>query len=155
VPGASGRDDPPKIVMLSPSALLKRIADTVRAGAAGWERKDQSLHHLLEVIRSASRGEMRILPAQAGEVLKLLFREQDRRREEEHLLGALTPRERKVLTCLAEAAGRQEVAERLRLSFNSVRTHLQNLMAKLGVHSAREAVALSRPHPDRLHCGAS
>ena len=49
-----------------------------------------------------------------------------------------------MLACLAEGAGRNQVAERLNLRANTVRTHLQNIMAKLGVHSALEAVALTR-----------
>ena len=59
----------------------------------------------------------------------------------------LTPRERQVLNCMAEGAGRSEVAARLHVSVNTVRTHLQNLMAKLGVHSSVEAVALARGLP--------
>jgi DNA-binding NarL/FixJ family response regulator len=66
------------------------------------------------------------------------------RRESDRLLAALTPREREILSCLADGAGRHDVAERLHLSANTVRTHLQNLMAKLGVHSTLEAVALTR-----------
>jgi DNA-binding NarL/FixJ family response regulator len=50
-----------------------------------------------------------------------------------------------VLACLAEgAAHRGAVAEQLHLSANTVRTHTRNLMAKLGVHSMLEAVALTR-----------
>jgi DNA-binding NarL/FixJ family response regulator len=45
------------------------------------------------------------------------------------------------------------VAEQLHLSANTVRTHLQNLMAKLGVHSTLEAVAISRPHLEQLRPG--
>ena len=56
----------------------------------------------------------------------------------------------RVVMLLAEGAGRREVAEQLHLSANTVRTHLQNLMAKLGVHSTLEAVALSRPHLEQL-----
>jgi DNA-binding CsgD family transcriptional regulator len=65
------------------------------------------------------------------------------------MLAALTPRERTVLACLAEGTGRRDaVAEQLNLSVNTVRTHLQNLMAKLDVHSALEAVALIREERD-------
>jgi len=49
-----------------------------------------------------------------------------------------------VLACLAEGTGRRQIAERLNLTVNTVRTHLQNIMAKLGVHSALEVVALTR-----------
>ena len=63
----------------------------------------------------------------------------------------LTARERAVLACLAEgAAHRDAVAKQLHLSVNTVRTHLQNLMAKLGVHSTVEAVALTRDNLDWL-----
>ena len=87
-------------------------------------------------------------------MVRLLLREWDRRRESERLLAALTPRERAVLACLAEGAVHRDlVAEQLHLSVNTVRTHLQNIMAKLGVHSALEAVALTRDHTGWLPSG--
>ena len=74
----------------------------------------------------------------------LLLRERDRHRERASD-RRLTPRERAVLACLAEGdEHRGAVAQQLHLSVNTVRTHLQNLTAKLGVHSALEAVALTR-----------
>ena len=112
------------------------------------------MQHLLRVIRGVAQGEVWLPPAEAGNVVRLLLLEQDRHGELERLLATLTPRERTVLDCLAEGAGRRDaVAEQLHLSVNTVRTHLQNLMAKLGVHSALEAVALTRdrtawPPPD-------
>jgi two-component system NarL family response regulator len=142
----SGQPGAPRVVMLSYSSEADRIVDAIRAGAAGWVCKSESLEHLLQVIRGVAKGETWLPPAQAGQVLRLLMQDQDRRRDEDRLLAALTPRERQVLTCLAEGAGRREVAEQLHLSANTVRTHLQNLMAKLGVHSTLEAVALSRAY---------
>ena len=59
-----------------------------------------------------------------------------------------------MLACLAEGAGRNQVAEQLNLRANTVRTHLQNIMAKLGVHSTLEAVALTRAGwPDACQTG--
>jgi DNA-binding NarL/FixJ family response regulator len=145
-----GRDEPPRVVMLSFSAEPERIIDAVRAGAAAWVGKNEPLQHLLQVIRGVARGETWLPPAEAGRVLEFLMRDHDQRRDNDQLLAALTPRELEVLACLAQGAGRREVAERLHLSANTVRTHLQNLMAKLGVHSTLEAVALSRPHLEQL-----
>ena len=139
-----GRDEPPRVVMLSYSSEAERIVDAIRSGAAAWVRKGDSLQHLLQVIRGVAQGETWLPPAQAGQVLRLLMHDQDRRQDSDELLAALTPREREVLACLADGAGRREVAEQLHLSANTVRTHLQNLMAKLGVHSTLEAVAMSR-----------
>jgi DNA-binding NarL/FixJ family response regulator len=141
-----GRDGAPRVVMLSFSSEPERIVEAVRSGAAAWVAKNEPLQHLLQVIRGVARGETWLPPAEAGRVLELLIRDQDRRRDNDQLLAELTPRELEVLACLARGAGRREVAEQLHLSANTVRTHLQNLMAKLGVHSTLEAVALSRPH---------
>lgn len=49
-----------------------------------------------------------------------------------------------MLSYLAEGIGRREAAERMHVSGHTVRSHLQNLMGKLGVHSSLEAVALAR-----------
>ena len=72
------------------------------------------------------------------------MRAQEQQQEDDTLLAALTPREREVLACIADGDGAATWRERLYLSANTVRTHLQNLMAKLGVHSTLEAVALTR-----------
>jgi DNA-binding NarL/FixJ family response regulator len=148
-----GRDEPPRVVVLSATSEPDRIVDAVRAGAAAWVRKDESMQRLLEVIRGVAQGETWLPPAETGRVLTLLLADQERRQDNDRLLAALTPREREVLTCLAQGAGRREVAEQLHLSANTVRTHMQNLMAKLGVHSTLEAVAISRPHLEPLRPG--
>jgi DNA-binding NarL/FixJ family response regulator len=138
------RDEAPHVILLSYSSEAERIVDSVHAGAVAWVRKDESLEHLLRVIRGVAQGETWLPPAEAGHVLRLLMAERQQQQDNDGLLAALTPRKREVLACLAEGAGRQEVAARLHLSANTVRTHLQNLMAKLGVHSTLEAVAISR-----------
>lgn len=133
-----------RVVMLSDTSSAERIVAYLRAGASGWVRKDESFEHLLTVVRGTMRGEAWLPPAETRAVLQLLMRTQRQQQEDDTLLSALTPREREVLACLADGDGRRDVAERLYLSANTVRTHLQNLMAKLGVHSTLEAVALTR-----------
>ncbi len=141
----SGRDGGTRVIMLTSSSGPTRIVQAIRAGTAAWVRKDESVEHLLNVIRGVARGETWLPPAETGNVVRLLLWERDRHRESERLIAGLTPRERAVLACLAEGAEhRGAVAQQLHLSVNTVRTHLQNLTAKLGVHSALEAVALTR-----------
>jgi DNA-binding NarL/FixJ family response regulator len=134
-----------RVVMLGAASQPERIVAAVRAGAAAWVRKDESIDHLLGVIRGVVRGETWIPPRDLGAVLRLLIEEQDCRRDGDGLLASLTRRERDVLFLLVEGAGRKEVAERLQLSANTVRTHLHSLMVKFGVHSTLEVAALARP----------
>jgi DNA-binding NarL/FixJ family response regulator len=146
----TGRPDPPRVVMLSAASEAQRIVAAIRAGAVAWVRKDESIDHLLRVIRGVVGGETWLPPSELRGVLRLLMQDQDERRNCDELLAVLTPRERDVLFHLVEGAGRKEVAERLQLSANTVRTHLQSLMAKLGAHSTLEVVALTRPRLEAL-----
>ncbi|HET9897524.1 MAG TPA: response regulator transcription factor [Streptosporangiaceae bacterium] len=139
----SNRDELPRIIMLSRGCDPGRIVDSVRAGAAAWVSKSESLEHLLLVIKGVIAGEM-WLPLMQMRAVFALLAARGKPTESDQLLAALTPREREVLACLADGDGRREVAERLNLSANTVRTHLKNLMAKLGVHSTLEAVAVTR-----------
>lgn len=134
----------PKVIILSDSAEPQRIVRAIRAGAAAWVRKNETIEQLLAVLRAVARGQMWLPPAEMSQVVKLLLREQDEQRSDDGLFAALTPREREVLQHLTDGLGRDDLAERLHVSRNTVRTHLQNLMGKLGVHSTLEAVVMAR-----------
>jgi DNA-binding NarL/FixJ family response regulator len=141
----SRRAKAPYVVILSHSADPERILRALEAGAVGWVRKDESLDRLIDVIHGVARGETWLPARDTGRVLRLLLRRPDPGPYgDSRLLAVLTQREREVLVCLAAGAGRRDMAEHLHMSPNTVRTHLQNVMAKLGVHSALEAVALTR-----------
>jgi DNA-binding NarL/FixJ family response regulator len=140
----SQRSDVPHVIFLSRSSEPTRIVRAVSAGAVGWVRKDESVDRLIQVIRGAAQGETWLPQDETGEVLRLLLRRPEPE-EDGEMLAALTRREKEVLVCLAEGTRRRDMAEHLHMSPNTVRTHLQNLMSKLGVHSALEAVALARP----------
>ena len=146
----SARAVAPCVVMLSASSRPERIVHGLRAGAVAWVRKDESIELLLHVVRAAARGEAWLPPAALARVLRLLLTDQDERRSNDRLFAALTAREREVLFHLAQGVRRQDVAEQLHLSDNTVRTHLQRLMGKLGVHSTLEAVALARSQLDQF-----
>jgi DNA-binding NarL/FixJ family response regulator len=141
-----------RVLTLSICSEPARIVQALRAGVGAWVRKDASVAQLLDAIRSVSRGETWLPQAETGKVVRLLLQERDQHLESERLLAALTPRERTVLDCFAAGAGHRDVvADQLHLSVNTVRTHMQNLMAKLGVHSTLEAVALTRGCAGWLH----
>ena len=145
----SGPPHSTRVIMLSQTSEPARIIAAIEAGARGWVRKDESVAHLLRVLRGVARGETWLPPAETGNVLSLLMEQRDRRKDGDRMLAQLTPRERQVLACLAEGDSRHQIAGRLNLMPNTVRTHLQNILAKLGVHSTLEAVALTRAWPVR------
>jgi DNA-binding NarL/FixJ family response regulator len=139
----------PHVVFLGRSAGPACIVAAIRAGAVGWVGKDESLGWLISVIRGVARNETWLPPGQTGDVLRLLMSAPAPTEEGgAQLLAALTDRERQVLMCLAEGTRRRDMARHLHMSPNTVRTHLQNLMGKLGVHTALEAVALTRSYLD-------
>ncbi len=121
-----------------------RAARALQAGAFGWVAKDCSLSRLLAVVRGVLRDETHLPPALLTGVLRELTAARRDRTESERLVESLTPREQEVLRCMVAGLGRKAVAERLFLSPHTVRTHMQNVLGKLGVHSTLAAVALAR-----------
>ncbi|WP_052849644.1 LuxR C-terminal-related transcriptional regulator [Streptomyces avicenniae] len=133
-----------RTVMLATADDARLAAQALSAGARGWVAKDSSLARLLLVVRGALRDETHVPPALLTGVLRELDRDRRHRTEHERLVDALTPRELEVLRCMLAGMGRKAVAERLYLSPHTVRTHMQNVLSKLGVHSTLAAVALAR-----------
>ncbi|MEV6594203.1 response regulator transcription factor [Streptomyces acidicola] len=133
-----------RTVVLAEKDDPRRAALALQAGASGWVAKDCSLSRLLTVIRGVLRDETHLPPALLTGVLRELTAARKHRTESERLVESLTPREREVLQCMVAGLGRKAVAERLFLSPHTVRTHMQNVLGKLGVHSTLAAVALAR-----------
>ncbi|HEY9374715.1 response regulator transcription factor [Streptomyces sp.] len=133
-----------RTVVLAERDDPRRAALALQAGASGWVAKDCSLQRLLAVIRGVLRDETHLAPALLTGVLRELTAARKHRTESEQLVESLTPREREVLRCMVAGLGRKAVAERLFLSPHTVRTHMQNVLGKLGVHSTLAAVALAR-----------
>jgi DNA-binding NarL/FixJ family response regulator len=155
--GVRATTSPPvQVIMLGTVPEPARMVEAVRSGIAGWVPKEESIEQLLTAIRSVMSGGTWFPGTAVGPVLRLLISERDERQASlEYPLGSLTRREREVLSYLAEGVSRREVAERMNVSGNTVRSHLQNVMAKLEVHTTLEAVALvRRAQPRNVRPGA-
>jgi DNA-binding NarL/FixJ family response regulator len=120
-----------------------QIAAALRAGALGWVPKDLSFDRVLDGIRVGSRGDRWVPPELVGLVLEAMSAAEPTDRGE-HLRETLTRREYEVLECMVDGMSRTEIAEHLGMSPNTVRTHVQSLLHKLGVHSSLRAVAIAR-----------
>lgn len=133
-----------RAVVLSSYDEPRRAVRALQAGAGGWVAKESSLGRLMAVVRGVLRDETHVPPALLTGVIRELTAARRDRTESERLVESLTPREKQVLRCMVAGMGRQAVADRLYLSPHTVRTHMQNVLGKLGVHSTLAAVALAR-----------
>lgn len=131
------------------------LCPALRSGVRGWVPREASADDLVTAVREAHRGGTWVPPRLLTSVIDELSGAPPPEDHVRDLLARLTPRERDVLSCLADGLSRVEVAARLHLSTNTVRTHVQSILSKLGVNSAVAAVALSgrsvRGGPGRGH----
>jgi DNA-binding NarL/FixJ family response regulator len=129
-------------IVLTSVSDADQVVDAVRRGARAWLSKTVDGAHLIRVIRGVARGESWIPPDLLGHVLQRLTA--DRSAEVSDPMSLLTARERDVLQYAVDGLTRIEIARRLYVSPNTVRTHTQNLLGKLPAHSMLEAVCLAR-----------
>jgi len=129
-----------RVIVLSASGSVDAVVDALELGVRAWLSKTVEVAELISAIRAVHGGEAWLQPALLGHVLTAQL--QRSARPPEDRLGVLTEREREVLEYLAAGIGRAETATRLGVSVNTVRSHIQNLIAKLGVHTTLEAVAV-------------
>ena len=133
-----------RIVVVTAGADESQVVEAVRIGVSGWVPKHEPIEHLLAVVRGSLHGETWIPPWLLTHVLAELKSAQRSRARHDALLGKLTRREKEVLGCLVAGMSADATASQLYLSRNTVRTHIQNLLGKLNVHSAVAAVAVAR-----------
>jgi DNA-binding NarL/FixJ family response regulator len=143
------------LVAVTSSQDDRRMVSVVRAGVTSWVPKEGSVDDLLRAVRGAARSESWFPPPVLFRLLRGLTEHQPAPSDDAVLLASLTSREAEVLRCLAEGATRAEMAARLGLSTNTVRTHVQHVLHKLGVHSSLSAVAIAQraSGDDRQHTG--
>lgn len=109
----------------------------LQVGASGYVLKGASSDELLSAIRAVHRGGVYLYPTMAR---KLLTDYLSRPSSEQGSYDELTPREREILTLIAEGLTTREIAEKLVISANTVQTHRQNIMDKLDLHNKSELI---------------
>ena len=125
-------DEPPKVL------------EAVQMGVRGWVGKCDSVDVLVAAVRAVAKGENHIPSAMLTRALMYLSSGGVAPTPESEAIGRLTQRELDVLHGLMDGMSRTQIGDRLRVSPNTVRTHVQSILSKLGVHSALGAVAVAR-----------
>jgi DNA-binding NarL/FixJ family response regulator len=139
-----GRDGRCGVVFIATSKEDSPVTDVIEAGARAYLAKEATLADLIDCVRGVHRGEMLIPPSLVGPLLDDLLDRRRDQREAYEILDRLTPREREVLLLLGGGANNRTIAHELRISEGTARTHVQNLLGKLQVHSRADAAAFVR-----------
>ncbi len=134
---------PPEVVMLSASDDPEAIIASLRAGASAWVVKGAPVELLMAAVDEVLQGRTYLHPTTVRPVLDQLLHQGDAQAEPT-FLDDLSARQLEVLRCLAGGLTRAETAQRLFISPNTVRTHVQHLLAASGEHSTLALVARAR-----------
>jgi DNA-binding NarL/FixJ family response regulator len=134
-----------RVVMLTAIADDETVLESIQAGADGYLTKDRAVDEVVSAVRAAHAGETLLPRAVIVGIAQRVAAARDRG-QDRHVVEPLTPRELEVLRALTEGLSTPEICERLFIAPNTLRTHVQNIMGKLRVHSKLEAVAFALRH---------
>jgi two-component system nitrate/nitrite response regulator NarL len=133
-------------LVLSASLEPSRFARAVEAGASGVLHKSTPIKEIVDAVRRLKAGEALLSPGDVVEMLRLVNRERQEELLARRAVERLTPREKEVLQALAEGLESREIAERLSVTVETERTHMVNILHKLGVHSRLQALVFAARH---------
>ena len=134
------------VLVLSASLDDSRFADAVEAGADGILHKSAAIDEIVESVRRLRAGEAVLSPNEIIMMLRLASSRRQREQEARRAIERLTPREKEVLEALAEGLDSKEIAAKLHITFETERTHMVNILNKLGVHSRLQALVFAARH---------
>jgi DNA-binding NarL/FixJ family response regulator len=155
MPGMSGIEATRRIKGVEPEAQIlilsgyeddHLLARAVQAGALGLLRKTEAVVDVAHSVRQAHRGETLHGEEEIVGALRRLRHRREQDSTVEKRLARLTPRELEILQAMARGASPEVITRRLDMSPHTLRTHTQNIITKLGVHSKLEALVLAIRH---------
>jgi DNA-binding NarL/FixJ family response regulator len=131
-----------EIVALTSFVEEAKVTAALEAGASGFILKDADADDVAAAIRSAHQGEVRLDPAVAG----LLARRVRERAASPSRAEPLTERERDVLRLVGRGLANKAIADELGITERTARTHVSNILGKLGLASRTQAALYARDH---------
>ena len=138
----------PDFAALVLTASLDRAehARAVEAGAAGVLHKSADVDAILDATRRLGEGDTLLSEQELVALLRLAGQNREEEVEARASIEQITPREREVLQALAEGLSNKEIAAKLHMSIDTERTHIMNILNKLGVHSRIQALVFATRH---------
>ena len=148
MPGLNGIEATKQIKELAPQTAVLALTmyeddqyffEMLHAGASGYVPKRAAPDELLTAIRAVGRGEVYLYPSLASRLVQDYLKRAESG-DQKYVYDDLTPREREVLTLIAEGLTNAEIAEKLVISVKTVDRHRENIMRKLNLHSRIDLV---------------
>jgi len=136
-------DDPPRVIMLTTFDLDSYVYAALGLGASGFLLKDVTPEYLVAAIRIIRDGDALLAPSITRRLVERFTTPKPRESPLHRDLAALSPREREVLTLLAQGLSNVEIAGHLFLSEATVKTHVARILAKLGIRDRVQAVVVA------------
>jgi DNA-binding NarL/FixJ family response regulator len=130
----------PRVLVLTTFDLDEYVYDALRAGASGFLLKDVTAERLFDAVRVIAAGEALLAPAVTKRLIAEFARQHPRPAQGRGQLDALTPRETEVLRLIAGGLSNPEIAERLVVTEETVKTHVSRVLSKLGLRDRTQAV---------------
>jgi DNA-binding NarL/FixJ family response regulator len=135
--------DPPKVVMLTTFDLDDYVYEALRSGASGFLLKDSPRADLLAAVRAAFAGDALLAPSVTRRLIEAFAQRPAQTSLSPSRLASLTARERDVLLLLGRGLSNAEIATALFVSEATVKTHVGNVLAKLGLRDRVQAVIVA------------
>jgi DNA-binding NarL/FixJ family response regulator len=133
-------DQAPRVLILTTFDLDEYVFDALRAGASGFLLKDVTAEQLFDGVRVVASGDALLAPGVTRRLISEFARIRPQAAAPPATLAALTPRETEVLRLVAEGLSNTEIAARLVVTEDTVKTHVSRLLAKLGLRDRTQAV---------------
>lgn len=124
----------PKIIVLTSFIDDDKVYPVIEAGAFSYLLKTSKAHEIAEAIRAAMKGEPVLEAKVTGKMLSKMRSQKDAKPHE-----SLTAREMEILRLIAEGKNNQEIADTLFITVKTVKTHITNILSKLGVEDRTQA----------------
>jgi DNA-binding NarL/FixJ family response regulator len=133
----------PRIIMLTTFDLDEHVYEALDAGASGFLLKDMAAESLFEAVRVVAAGEALLAPTVTRRLIGEVTRLRPLASAATAPLALLTPRETEILRLIAEGLSNPEMADRLVVSAETIKTHVSRILNKLGVRDRVQAVIVA------------
>jgi len=133
----------PRVLMLTTFDIDEYVYQALRAGASGFLLKDALPDEVARAVRVIAAGEALLAPSVTRRLIEDVAKQAPARPVDEHLLSALTEREREVLVRIARGRSNQEIAAELFIAEQTVKTHVSKILQKLGLRDRVHAVVFA------------